>query len=81
MKAALPIGTCAAAIPSLSRRGKSAVTTITPWSGRRTLMASHSLRIIVLGLVPIALTACVSTEAATAQPTSAVPVVGSGRPR
>jgi Cu/Ag efflux protein CusF len=30
----------------------------------------------MLGLVPIALTACLETEAATAQPTSAVPVVG-----
>jgi Cu/Ag efflux protein CusF len=39
-------------------------------------MALHSLRILVLGLVPIALTACVSTEPATAQPTSAVPAIG-----
>jgi len=39
-------------------------------------MASHSLRILVLGLAPIALTACVETEAATAQPTSAVPAIG-----
>jgi Cu(I)/Ag(I) efflux system protein CusF len=39
-------------------------------------MASHSLRILALGLVPIALTACVATEAATAQPTSTVPAVG-----
>ena len=39
-------------------------------------MASHSLRILILGLVPIALTACVDTEAATAQPTSMVPAIG-----
>jgi Cu/Ag efflux protein CusF len=38
-------------------------------------MASHSFRIIVLGLMPIALTACVETEVATAQPTSAAPTV------
>ena len=39
-------------------------------------MTSHSLSVLMLGLVPIALTACLETEAATAQPTSAVPVVG-----
>jgi hypothetical protein len=39
-------------------------------------MASLSLRILMLGLVPIALTACVETEAATAQPGSTVPAVG-----
>jgi len=39
-------------------------------------MASHSIRILVLGLVPIAMTACVETDAATAQPTSMAPLVG-----
>ena len=39
-------------------------------------MASHSLRILVIGLVPIALTACVETEAATPQPSWTVPAVG-----
>ena len=39
-------------------------------------MASHSLRVLMLGFVPIALTACVSTEPVTAQPTSTVPAVG-----
>ena len=39
-------------------------------------MVSYSLRTLMLGLVPIALTACVETEAATVQPISTVPVVG-----
>jgi Cu(I)/Ag(I) efflux system protein CusF len=39
-------------------------------------MVSHSLRVLMLGFVPIALTACVSTEPVTAQPTSTVPAVG-----
>lgn len=39
-------------------------------------MVPHSLRILVLGFAPIALTACVQTEAATAQPPSAVPTIG-----
>src|SRR5258707_15453575 len=39
-------------------------------------MASRGFSLPVLGLGPIVLTACVETGAATAQSTSAVPVVG-----
>jgi uncharacterized protein involved in copper resistance len=39
-------------------------------------MPSRGFYLLVLGLGPIALTACVETEAATAQPTSAVPAIG-----
>ena len=39
-------------------------------------MPSPGFYLLVLGLGPIALTACLKTEVAIAQPTSAVPVVG-----
>ena len=39
-------------------------------------MPSRGFYLLVLGLGPIALTACLETETATAQPTSVVPVVG-----
>lgn len=39
-------------------------------------MPSHGFCLLVLGLVPIALTACVEIEAVTAQSPSAVPAVG-----
>jgi Cu(I)/Ag(I) efflux system periplasmic protein CusF len=39
-------------------------------------MPSRGFYLLVFGLGPIALTACVETEAATAQPASAVPAIG-----